>query len=247
MLSIDKAASEAIQSGAPFTFAPDDARLGRLISSSEDDARTSGRGQELDAFLTHIKSRPSLALSHAYFQGRVQKSQEAEEAATEARHALDILSRAKGVTIWQMLVAVERTAMAKGEALGRFEELVLLIRNYGAYSADFAAANQRDRDSRARWAAALGAAASSMAARPTMSVSCTRFGNMVNCTGNRSRSRSCDSLLTSLSSLTSRWTDALKPSQLSQLLQYVDRERGVLTLLKRTSLGYPGRIALAVT
>jgi len=178
-----KAASNAIQSGAPFTFAPDDARLGRLITSSEDDARISGKGQELEAFLTHISSRPSLALSQAYLQGRVQKSQEADETATEVRNALDNLSRAKGVTIGQMLVAVERTAMAKGEAIGRFEELVLLIRNYGAYSADFAAANQRDRDTRARWAAALGAAASSMAARPTMSVSCTRFGNMVNCTG----------------------------------------------------------------
>ncbi len=178
-----KAASEAIQSGAPFTFAPDDARLGRLITSSEDDARTSGKGQELDAFLTHIRSRPSLALSQAYLQGRIQKSQQAEETAIQTRNALDILTRARGVTVGQMLVAVERTAMAKGEAIGRFEELVLLIRNYGAYSADFAAANQRDRDSRARWAAALGAAASSMAARPTMSVSCTRFGNMVNCTG----------------------------------------------------------------
>ncbi len=55
---------------------------------------------------------------------------------------------AASATVGQMLVAVERTAMAKGEALGRFEELLLLIQDYGAYSADFAAANQRDRESR---------------------------------------------------------------------------------------------------
>lgn len=178
-----KAASDAILSGVPFNFSHDDARLGRLIRSSEDDARVSGRGVELDAFISHIASRPSIGLSQAYLQGRVEKARQAEETANQAQTALAALVAANGVTVGRMLAAIEQTAMARGEAIGRVEELRLLIENYNAYSADFAAANERDRESRARWAAALGGAARSLASQPTFSVSCNRMGNMVNCMG----------------------------------------------------------------
>jgi len=45
-----EAASAGILSGVPFTFEPEDARLGRPITSSEDDARISGKGPELEPF-----------------------------------------------------------------------------------------------------------------------------------------------------------------------------------------------------
>lgn len=179
-----KAAIEAIVS-KPFTFAPGDNRFDEMVRLSEDDARNSGRGQEIEGFLAHMKARPSMGISQAYLQGRVQKIDALTASANAAGNAVMAMASAGTSTYGQLFEAAEQAAMQRGEAKGRTDEMLLIIQNFGAYKADVSAASQRDAQRRARWGAALSAMGRSLSTpqpRPHF-VNCTNVGGMVNCIG----------------------------------------------------------------
>ncbi len=179
-----KAAVEAIVS-KPFTFAPGDTRFDELVKLSEDDARNSGRGQEIESFLAHMKTRPSLGISQAYLQGRVQKIEELTASANAAGKAVLAMSNSGNVTFGKLFETAEQAAMQRGDAMGRTDEMLLIIQNFGAYMSDVAEASQRDAQNRARWGAVLSAMGRSLSTPPPQQhfVNCTNLGGMVNCTG----------------------------------------------------------------
>jgi hypothetical protein len=182
-----KAAADALTSKA-FTFTAGDSRFDELIGAAENDSRNSGKGSELSGFLAHIKSRPSPAVSQAYLQGRVQQVGDKASEADRARDVLAAALKSTQTTYAKLYVDAEQAAMTRGEAIGRTQELQLIIENFDSYSADFAAAGQRDSDNRSRWMAALAGMGRSLSVppppmRPVTSVNCTTMGNMTSCTG----------------------------------------------------------------
>lgn len=178
-----KAAADAVLSDPPFSFAADDARLGPLIGAAEASGRIGGKGEELDACLRHMRSRPTPGLTQAYLQGRMENIKEAMDEAQRVRIALGQLLEAKDTTIRKLLTEIEHTAMTRGDVIGRAEVLGLVIGNWGAYASDYAAASAKDRESRARLGAALGAFGRAISANRGWTASCVRTGDFVNCSG----------------------------------------------------------------
>lgn len=177
-----KASTEAITGPPVFTFAEGDQRFERFVEASSADAHVGGRGQELEAFLAHIKARPSPGLTQAYLQGRVQKIGDFSIGAERERDTMLRLAATKGTTYIQLFIQAEKAAMARGDAAGRTEELTLLVENFGAFAGDYANASQQDAERRARIAAALRGIGQSLS-RPTYNVHCVTVGNIVNCSG----------------------------------------------------------------
>lgn len=176
-----KASAEAFKVG-PFEFADGDSRLDDFVNAAGADSFVSGRGQELEAFIEQFKSRPSLGLMQAYLQQRISFVSALPSGVEAKEQAIQTIAKKPDARLFDVLVAIEAAAMAKGEAQGRAEELKLIVENFGSYASEHLAADQRDIANRARWAAALGAIGQSLN-RPTYRVNCTTFANMTNCTG----------------------------------------------------------------
>jgi hypothetical protein len=151
-----KAAVEVLVS-KPYDFndASDD-RMSKFISAADGDAYVGGRGQELEAFLAKIKTRPSAGILQAYLQGRI--SDLGSKGAMAEQKRKDMITAAgAGHRVGDLYVAIETASMARGDVAGRSDELKLLIENAGSYLSDYADASRQDADRRARIGAALGA------------------------------------------------------------------------------------------
>ena len=177
-----KAAFEAIASGSPFVFADGDPRFSQFVDASDANAYVGGRGEELEAFLAQLKSRQSVGLLQAYLQGRVQWTEGLAAVAERERLSLMAISKAEGTAYGKLFEAAERASMARGDAAGRTDEMVLIIQNLGPFMSDLASATQADSVRRARIGAALRAIGQSLN-RPTYQVHCVRTGPFTNCTG----------------------------------------------------------------
>ena len=182
-----KTAVEAFNS-RPFDFAPGDNRFDAFYEASLQDARNSGRGKLLEAFLKRTDGKPSIGILLAWLQAKSDEGRQKWELAEAHQAETQALLKRPNARLRDLIIQSEKTAMAQGEALGHQEELALLIDNFKAYSGDMAEADAKDADRRRRIAAALGAMGKAMQgyganANPGWTATCSRVGDFVTCSG----------------------------------------------------------------
>ena len=178
-----KAAADAFAT-SPFSFAAEDRRLDALMNSAVADGENDGRGMILTEFLSHISKKPSLGLTEAWLQSQFDTVREMDRQAEQSREQALGLLKNKDARVGDFLVAIELAALSRGRALGRAEELILLVSNFDAYSGEYARADTRDRETRQRLANALAGMAQGLRQNQGWSVQCSTMGAFTNCSGN---------------------------------------------------------------
>jgi hypothetical protein len=148
-------------------------------------ASVEAHGQKLATYLSHhqdLTDTPT-RVNVDYSRQRVVVHLHGRCIPCGARNCADRGYAAKDTPVRDSYLAAEAMAMPRGEAWGRAQELVLIFENFGAYAHEVKRADGRDREQRARIAAALGACTQSLQTKPGWSAQCIRTGNIMNCSG----------------------------------------------------------------
>ncbi|MFD2500521.1 hypothetical protein ACFSTI_18885 [Rhizorhabdus histidinilytica] len=92
-----------------------------------------GRGQTLYALREHMAARPSLALSEAWLQGKIDELRRKAGEADLIEGEMEILKGRDTISVQQWIGALEQLSMMRGTISGSAAELALIEQNLSSY------------------------------------------------------------------------------------------------------------------
>lgn len=92
-----------------------------------------GRGQTLFALREHMATRPSLALSEAWLQGKIDELRRKAREADLIESEMEILKGRDSISVQHWIGALEQLSMMRGAIWGSAAELALIEQNLSSY------------------------------------------------------------------------------------------------------------------
>jgi len=107
--------------------------LGLALAAAWSLSELVGRGQTLWALREHMAGRPSVQLSEAWLQGKIDELQRKEAEADMIAEQMQMLKARDDVSVQQWIAALEQLSMMRGSISGAAAELTLIQQNLESY------------------------------------------------------------------------------------------------------------------